>query len=1388
MRYLEKHAFCCKLLLVLSLAISHCHYSLAQCSSNVPAISLKTFGAGTPAYSTVTPASFGFSTTYTQEFGGVGAETNDGEFSFVNTVGNYWGTWHGGAKDHTGDPGGYMMLVNASYDPGKFYNDTITGLCTGVEYEFSAWIASVQSSVPSGGTAPDLLVPNVKFEIRNPIGNVLIDDLTTGNIVSEPALRWRRFSLSFIATSDKVVLLLINENGGGNGNDLVLDDIAFKPCLPEHKIGGVTNLCESENLSLALNAITTNFVNPQYKWQKKNAGGVWQDLAGKTTKNLVVNSTVPSDSGWYRAFASGVGNINSPNCRVVDSVHVIIHPTLVPGVIAADQTVCGTKTPALFTQTTAASKGKGTITYQWQFSDDNSTWNNITGATNTTYQSPTISADRWFRRQAKDNGCSTLNSNVVKLTFQTINAPTTTDTSYCAQTGSYTLKATGTSLKWYTSKTGVGTTTAPVNNKTTSGLYKYYVTQTISTCESPFDSVQIEVFSKPNITLGDIDICEGTSTSLTPTINATGTVTYLWSPATGLNSTTAASVTASPTTTTDYTVIATDSKQCKDTVTAKVTVNPTLVPGVIAADQTVCGTLTPALFTQTTAASKGKGTTTYQWQFSNDNSTWNNITGATNTTYQSPTISADRWFRRQDKDNGCSTLYSNVVKLTFQTINAPTTTDTSYCAQTGTYTLKATGTSLKWYTSKTGVGASVAPLNNKATAGIFTYYVTQTINTCESPFDSVQIAVFQKPVITIIDVEICEGADTTLTSTVTNATGIINYLWSTTGGGLTNNTTSTLVVKPTTTTDYNLLVTDTEGCIANKLAKVTVNPKPTLVSSDAEFCAGQNTTLTVSGADSYVWSPSIGLSNTTGASVTANPLNTTSYSVEGTSAKGCKSSKTVNVSVNPKPLMADVTEQICEGLKATLTVQATNTTGTVSYAWSPAVGLNGLTGSSVEANPTVNTTYTVEVIDQKNCKDTATATVTVLPKPILTSNDVAFCEGLSSMASVFASNTAGTVTYLWSPATGLNSITTASVTANPTTTTDYTVIATDGNNCKDTVITRVTVHSKPVVTIIGGDVCNGVPLQLLATVLKSTGNITYLWSPNTALSSTSTATVTAMPTISTVYTLEVEDGNGCKDTTTTTVGVTQNPVANILQGDTILCPGETVQLDALNDATQNYAVEWLYGTNPTALLPIQNGFTATVQKEGYYGIKVTNYGFCPQYTTPIFVEVENLSVKAKAEYSEVYFDEAIQLFAEGSSNIVQYKWTSPFQSYNQKEVKLFNAEPAWYEVEGQGKKCRVTDKVFVNVLPPIIIPNGFSPNGDAMNEGWFIKGLSVFKEAGVTVYNRWGNVVYQSDGYEVPWDGKNQSGEFLPVATYYYVIEVNDRRNQEFKGSVTVLK
>jgi gliding motility-associated-like protein len=98
------------------------------------------------------------------------------------------------------------------------------------------------------------------------------------------------------------------------------------------------------------------------------------------------------------------------------------------------------------------------------------------------------------------------------------------------------------------------------------------------------------------------------------------------------------------------------------------------------------------------------------------------------------------------------------------------------------------------------------------------------------------------------------------------------------------------------------------------------------------------------------------------------------------------------------------------------------------------------------------------------------------------------------------------------------------------------------------------------------------------------------------------------------------------------------------------------------------------------------------------------------------------------------------------------------------------------------------DSVFIEVIPEVVITSGFTPNGDGTNDLWIIDFLDLFPNVTVEIYNRWGDQLFESVGYNTPWDGKYGNSP-VPVGTYYYVINLNDPDFPEpITGPLTVLR
>jgi gliding motility-associated-like protein len=117
-----------------------------------------------------------------------------------------------------------------------------------------------------------------------------------------------------------------------------------------------------------------------------------------------------------------------------------------------------------------------------------------------------------------------------------------------------------------------------------------------------------------------------------------------------------------------------------------------------------------------------------------------------------------------------------------------------------------------------------------------------------------------------------------------------------------------------------------------------------------------------------------------------------------------------------------------------------------------------------------------------------------------------------------------------------------------------------------------------------------------------------------------------------------------------------------------------------------------------------------------------------------------------------------------------------------------NTKKFWVTVENE-YGCRNSDSLAVTVIRKLKIPNAITPNGDGSNDKWRIPGLSLYPNAVVEIYDRWGDIVYRSNGYDESkyWDGRDRRGRELPMDSYYYVINLGNGEKPLY-GSVTIIR
>lgn len=585
--------------------------------------------------------------------------------------------------------------------------------------------------------------------------------------------------------------------------------------------------------------------------------------------------------------------------------------------------------------------------------------------------------------------------------------------------------------------------------------------------------------------LGQNYFCEGGSTVLNA--SATGAVSYLWN-----NSNIGPSYTVTQPGV--YTVMVTSSANC--TATASITViqknNPTI---------TVNGEL-----------SFCDGQSTQLIATGGQQYSWENAMNTEISNIASVTLNEGGAYSVTVTDNfGCSSSEQvSVIKknLPDATITA---SDNEVCD--GTEVSLSTGLA-QGYTYQWNTGAT----EHQITVTTSGKYVLQvTADGCSSK-DSVMITVHPLPVISFTgDTEICQGSETTVNAVASN---VASYQWST------GNTTSHISVSPDVTTDYEVQVTDVNGCVNQNTVRVIVDTLPTANIAGADsICEGSSTVLYASGGLFYQWN-----NGATDAERTVNESGT--YTVVVFSAQGCSASaeKTVRYYDTPEINISGI-QRFCMGDSAVLTAYGADT-----YLWSNA---------STDTHITVSESglYIVEGWNTHACSSKDSIEVEVLPVPdVQISGSTHICvnefDSLSAQSST-------AISYLWNTGD-----TTARIQVDSADV--YTVIVSDSNSCK--AMASFTVDTFPTLEcqILGKDrICQGDTMELTI----SAGEILY-WSTQDT-----TTSILVAPNVTTTFSAVVRDENGCTSTVSKEVTVKEyEPI--VINGSDGFCEGGSVLLVA----------------------------------------------------------------------------------------------------------------------------------------------------------------------------------------------------------------------------------
>ena len=821
---------------------------------------------------------------------------------------------------------------------------------------------------------------------------------------------------------------------------------------------------------------------------------------------------------------------------------------------------------------------------------------------------------------------------------------------------------------------GQGTGTSQITSGKTAGTYTVVITDG-NGCKDTA-SATLTVNTKPNITLTNKTICAGDAAA---TFDAGVGYNYVW----GGNGT-GTLQTTSGTSAGTYTVVVTDGNGCKDTASATLTVNALPVVN-LGSDQVVCAGSPATIF------NAGSGFSSYTWNSGGTSSTYTttvagtysvevvdnngckdkdtvvltvnplpvinlgadrNICPGSTTTFdagpgyafyiwqnnsinQTFTANAAGTYSVTVIDNNNCSNGDTVKVVVSNNLSVNLGPDKEICVGAGAVIFDAgnVGSTYLWST-----GATSKKINT-LTAGTYSVSVTDP-NGCAGK-DTVKLTVNLLPVVTLVDAEICYNAP----AAIFNAGSFSSYLWSS------GETTQT--IQKTSAGTYSVAVTDAKGCVNSASATLTVNVKPVFtLGADRSICPGSSTTIDAGSWSAYLWND-----NSTLQTFTAT--NAGNVSVEITDTKGCKAKDTIAITIkNSLTIDLGPDKAICMG-DASVTFDAVLSGVGMTYNWN-----NGAISQTISTN--IAGTYIVNVSDAGGCagKDTVQLVVNALPVVNLgTDNNICLGD-----PSVTFNAGAGYSQYAWS-----NNATSSSITVNNAGT--YSVEVTDAKGCKDKDTVVLVVNNLPIVNL-GADrsICPGT-----TTTFDAGSFTTYSWNNSTTLQ-TNTVGVAGNVIV------QVTDVNGCKDSDTANVVISNN-LTVVLGPDKQICSGAAAVIFDAGLAGANYI--WSSG---------ETSQTISKNIAGIYIVNVsTNDGCTGKDTVELIVNalpVVSIPNQTKCLGESATFN---------AGNFSGYSWLSGeiTQTITKSSTGTFTVEVT----DSKGCKNTGSTTLTINPLPLVSLSN-----------------------------------------------------------------------------------
>jgi gliding motility-associated-like protein len=621
-------------------------------------------------------------------------------------------------------------------------------------------------------------------------------------------------------------------------------------------------------------------------------------------------------------------------------------------------------------------------------------------------------------------------------------------------------------------------------------------------------------------------------------------------------------------------------------------------------------------------------------------------------------------------------------------------------------------------------------------------------------------------------------------------------------------------------------ITNTNCRVASNPIRINIHPLPaTTAVNDGPKCAGDVVVLTVGGGKLYQWTGPNGFAASAAQDTIFNSgiLNNGKYVVTVTDSVGCKKNDSTVVTVYAKPVAGFSTAApACENSSGSFTNQSIDG-GQPLQKWSWDFG-DGTLSNSISPTHVFTKwgSYNVSLLveNDKGCKSVATikqVAISPLPNPDFVLPAICLADPFATFinGSSIADSSQSQFVYAWNFGDKNATVANPNSSAIKSPQHSYTAIGvypvrltvTSKNGCEKDTLKNFTVNgSQPLAkfTIDAAvDFCSNKQVSLTDASTVNFGSISrvaiywdYLNNPSVkttdSISQAGKKYAHQYPEFGTPLTKQLQiryvvySGISCVNETTKLIEMKASPavqfaaLGNVCEEVTPFTITQAKEMNGLAGA----------GTHSGAGINAAGLFNPQAATPGNHVLRYTFLGSnnCTDFAEQTILVFAQPTVYAGPDRTMLKGG-FITLDATATGNVLQYEWTPNNDIDNNKILgptisPLVNTTYTLKVVSADG--CKATDSIMVTVLEDIFVPTAFSPNGDGINDVWHIPFLNSYSGATVQVFNRYGQIVYQSTNNSIGWDGQFK-GKPQPSGSYVWMLNTGSLRKL-MVGTVMIVR